>query len=74
MQPVRLPTLQTGLPEFVPDLIGLAGGLVLVLMLVALAGVAYKAMTGGVEWPEDATEDDDEGVRKGGQDDEWDYY
>lgn len=65
--------LQLGLPEFVPDLVGFAGTLVLVLMLVALGSIAYKHLTGGIEWPEDRPEDDD-GVREGGQDDEWDYY
>lgn len=73
MQPVRFPPFQAGLPEFVPDLVGIAGTLVLALMLVALAGVAYRSLTGGIEWPEDAPEDDDS-LQKGGQDDEWDYY
>lgn len=65
--------LQTGLPEFVPDLIGLAGTLVLVLMLVAIAGFAYKSMTGGIEWPEDKEQEDDV-VRRGDTDDDWKYY
>lgn len=65
--------LQAGLPEFVPDLIGLAGTLVLLLVLVALGGVVYRALTGGIEWPEEREEDDD-AVSRGGQDDEWDYY
>lgn len=64
--------LQMGLPEFLPDLIGLAGTLVLVLMLVAIAGFAYKSMTGGIEWPEDKEPDDD--VRRGDNDDDWKYY
>lgn len=64
---------QAGLPEFVPDLIGLAGTFVLALILVAMAAFAYKSLTGGVDWPEeDPTEDD--GLREGGDDDEWDYY
>ena len=73
MNRLPLPPLQAGLPDFVPDLIGVAGALVLALMLVALAGVAYRAMTGGIEWPEDR-EEDEEGLRRGDQDDEWDYY
>ena len=73
MRLAPFPPLQAGLPEFVPDLIGLAGTLVLVLILVALAGIAYKTMTGGIEWPEDTPEDDDS-LTRGDQDDEWDYY
>lgn len=65
--------MQAGLPEFVPDLIGLAGAIVFLLIVVALAGIAYKTATGGVEWPEEGEEDDD-ALRRGGQDDEWDYY
>lgn len=66
-------TLQMGLPEFVPDLIAVAGTLVLVLMLAAIAGIAYKSMTGGIEWPEDKEQDDD-AVHRGGDDDDWKYY
>ena len=66
--------LVAGLPEWLPDVIGFAGTLVLLLMIVALAGFAYKALVGGgIEWPEDIEEDDD-GVRQGDPDDEWDYY
>lgn len=65
--------LQFGFPEYLPDLLGLAGTLVLVLILAALGGFLYRHLTGGVEWPEDR-EDDDDTVRKGGADDEWDYY
>lgn len=65
--------LQAGIPEFLPDLIALAGTLVLLLMLVALAGIAYKAMTGGIEWPEDKKQDDD-AVHRGDSDDDWKYY
>lgn len=70
---VPLPVLQLGLPEFVPDLIAVAGSLVLVLILVALGGIVYRTVTGGIEWP-DEREDDDDAVRKGNQDEEWDYY
>jgi len=67
--------LQAGLPEFVPDLIGFASTLVLVLMLAAIAGFVYRMLTGGVDWPEDEPEpEEDDGLRKGGSDDEWDYY
>lgn len=65
--------LQMGLPDIVPDLVGIAGTVVLLLMLVALGGFAYKSLTGGVEWPEDR-EEDDESLRRGGDDEDWDYY
>lgn len=65
--------LQMGIPDIIPDLVGIAGTVVLVLMLVALGGFAYKSLTGGVEWPEDREEDDD-ALRRGESDDEWDYY
>lgn len=68
-----LPVAQAGLPEAVPDLIGAAGALVLLLMIAAIAGMVYKHVTGGIEWPEDRQEEED-GLRSGGEDDEWDYY
>ena len=70
LAPQQLPS---GLPEFVPDLIGLAGTLVLLLILLALGGVVYRTLTGGIEWPEDREESED-AVRQGTQDEEWDYY
>lgn len=65
--------LQAGLPEFVPDLIGIAGTVVLLLIVVALAAFAYRSLTGGIEWPEDEPAEED-ALRRGGEDDEWDYY
>lgn len=65
--------LQLGLPQVLQNLVGIAGTVVLLLILVALGAFAYKSLTGGVEWPEDL-EEDDEGLRQGGDDDEWDYY
>lgn len=65
--------LQTGIPEFFPQLIGVVGMLVLVLMLVAFGGIAYKHLNGGIEWPEDREEGDDS-LRRGDPDDEWEYY
>lgn len=65
--------LQLGLPEILPDLVGIAGTVVLVLMIVALVGFAYKSLTGGVEWPEDRDAEDDE-LRRGDEDEDWDYY
>lgn len=67
--------LQAGLPEFVPDMIGFAASLVLLLMLAALAGVAYRGLTGGIDWPdEEDDEEDGEGVRRAGPDDEWKFH
>lgn len=73
MASASLPVGQTGLPEFLPDLIGAAGALVLVLVLVALGGTIYRSLTGGIEWP-DEKEDDEDTVRRSDPDDEWDYY
>jgi hypothetical protein len=73
MSYASLPPAQMGLPEIIPDLIGLAGTLVLVLILVALAGFVYKSLSGGIEWPEDEPADED-ALRRGDEDDEWDYY
>lgn len=68
-----MPVLQGGLPEFLPGLLGLAGTLVLLLVLAAVAGIVYRVATGGIEWPDEGTEDDDT-VDRGEADDEWDYY
>lgn len=67
--------IQTGLPEFVPDVIAVAATLVLLLMIAALAGVVYRSLTGGVDWPEDeADEPDEDDVRRADPDDEWEFY
>ena len=51
----------------------LAGTVVLVLMLVALAGVAYRGLRGdGIRWPGDERDDDE--VRRASDDEEWKYY
>lgn len=71
MQPTT--TLQLGIPDIIPDLVGIAGTVVLVLMLVALGGFVYKSLTGGIEWPEDR-EEEEGALRRGGEDDEWEYY
>lgn len=72
MPPARLLPAQAGLPEFVPDLIGAAGAVVMLLMLVAIAAFAYRHLTGGVEWPEEEPTEDS--LRRGDEDDEWEYY
>lgn len=68
-----------GLPDIVPDLIGAASAMVLLLIVVALAAFVYRSLTGGVEWPEDVESDSpaeptDDELREGGTDEEWDYY
>ena len=61
-----------GLLESVAQVAVIAGTLVLVLMLVALGGFAYKQLRGGVEWPEEDPGNDDTGGS--GDAEEWDYY
>ncbi|MFB6252074.1 MAG: hypothetical protein ABEI27_10400 [Halobellus sp.] len=59
--------------ESVAQVAGIAGTLVLALMIVALGTIAYKQYSGeGIEWPEDTNDDDS--VSSGNSDDEWDYY
>lgn len=65
--------LQIGIPEILPDVVGIAATVVLALMIIAFAAFIYKNLTGGIEWPEDREEDDD-ALRQGDSDDEWDYY
>jgi len=65
--------LQSGLPDLLTGLVGLGSVVVLLMILVAIGGLAYRSMTGGVEWPDERQEDDDE-LRRGDSDDEWDYY
>jgi hypothetical protein len=66
--------VQIGIPEFVPDLIGLASVVVLLLMLAALGGIIYRTMTGGIEWPDDKEHDEDSVRRSRDDDDEWEFY
>lgn len=67
----------SGLTESAAQAATVAGSVVLVLMLVALGGFAYKSLKGdGIEWPDDVDEEDhnDDSLRKGGDDDDWKYY
>ena len=67
--------LQSGgnVPKTAGRLAATAGSLLLVLMLVALGGYAYKQLRGdGVEWPDEKSEGED-GTTSDGTDDEWDY-
>ena len=65
--------LQLGIPDIIPDLVGIAGTVVLIMMVVALGAFAYRSLTGGVEWPDEREEDPD-ALSRGDDDDEWDYY
>jgi hypothetical protein len=65
--------LQTGLPEFVPDLIGLVSGVVLLMILAAFGGFVYRQLTGGVVWPDEDEAGDGEGVTRNDGDDDWKY-
>ena len=71
--PLPATVLQLGIPDIIPDLVGIAGTVVLLLMVVALGGFAYKSLTGGVEWPDDREEDPD-ALKRGDDEDEWEYY
>jgi hypothetical protein len=74
MGPLLLQSFGGGLLGTLAQAAVLAGTLLLLLMCVALGGYAYKQLRGdGVEWPDETPEDDDE-VRSGDADDEWDYY
>lgn len=70
--PLALPS---GLVENLGDVVVMAGTLVLALMLVALGSYAYKQLQGdGVEWPDEDNGEDDDELRRGSGEDEWDYY
>lgn len=63
-----------GILESVGQLVVAAGTVILFLMLVALAGFAYKSLTGdGIEWPDDADDSETEELERGTDDDEWKF-
>lgn len=70
-------TLQVGggLLEPIAQVAVIAALGLLLMMVIALGGYAYKSLRGdGIEWPEDEQEEGTEGVSRGTDDDEWDYY
>jgi hypothetical protein len=72
---MNVPALQIGSGSFelIRQVAVLAGSIILFLMLVAMAGVAYKHFQGdGIEWPDEEEPDDD--VSRGDDEDEWEYY
>jgi len=57
------------------SLVALSAAVILGLMFLGLGTYAYKHVRGdGIEWPDEQAEEDDDGVRRGSSDDEWDYY
>jgi hypothetical protein len=73
---MHVPVLQIGSGALgsVRQVAVLAGSIILLLMLVAMIGVAYKHFQGdGIEWP-DENEPDDNVSRGDNDDDEWKYY
>lgn len=67
--PVLQAGLDSGLLQNAAQLATIAGTLVLLGMLAAFGAFAYKSLRGGVEWPDD----EDEGVQRAGDDEEWKY-
>jgi hypothetical protein len=65
---------QQGIPDIIGNLVGIAGTVVLLLIVVAMGAFVYKSLTGGVEWPDEDERDEEEGLTQGQSDDEWDYY
>ncbi|MFC7076896.1 hypothetical protein [Haloarcula halophila] len=66
----------SGILESVSQVAAAAGAFVLLLMLVALGSFAYKSLSGdGIRWPDETEETEQEdGVSRGGDDDEWEFY
>ncbi|WP_096389820.1 hypothetical protein [Halopenitus persicus] len=64
---MRHVTLQIdgGILEWAGQAAALAGTLLLVLFLVALGGIAYKHLRGGIEWPDDRPGDEADGWNSG---------
>jgi len=63
-----------GLTEAFSQVVVGAGAVVLLLMLVALGSFAYKSLKGGIEWPDEQSDEEQEGVSRTSDDDEWKYH
>ena len=61
-----------GLTEAFSQVVVGAGAVVLLLMCVALGAFVYKSLRGGIEWPDEQS-DEEEGVSRSSDDDEWKY-
>lgn len=65
----------SGLLEAFAQVASAAAMLLILLMLVALGTYVYKQTRGdGIEWPDEDEQPGDDGLKKGGSDDEWKYY
>ncbi len=65
----------SGFLDTIRGVIGFASGIVMLLMIAAIAGIVYKHFyDGGIEWPDDEEPETTEGVSQGDGDDEWKYY
>jgi hypothetical protein len=67
----------SGIAESLGQVAVLAGSVILVLMLVAMGGFAYKSLRGdGIRWPDETepAEGDGEVRESHRSDDEWKYY
>lgn len=70
--------LQSGLGggelfDLLAGVLPLVATLVLVLLLVAFAGAAYRHLRGGIRWPDDEGDGGDS-ARDAADDEEWKYY
>lgn len=65
--------LQVGIDIPFVDLVTLAGTLILVLIVLAAGGFAYRVYTGTLTWPTDTPEESDD-LYRGADEDEWKYY
>jgi hypothetical protein len=64
----------SGLVENAAQLVSVASALVLLGLLAAFGAFVYKSVRGdGIRWPDDVDEDDETGVRRTGDDDEWKF-
>lgn len=65
--------LDSGLLKSVAQVATAAGALLLILMLIGLGGFAYKSLRGdGIRWP-DEEDEEETGVTRAGDDEEWKY-
>ena len=60
-----------GLTEAFSQVVVGAGAVVLLLMLVALGSFVYKSQKGGIEWPDEQSDEEQDGVSRSSDDDEW---
>jgi hypothetical protein len=74
--PQMMPPVQLGLDSQWLSLVGIAGAVVLAMIVLAGGAFVYKASTGTLTWPTDTPEnpEGDDSLNRGDSDDEWDYY